>query len=191
VDARAEAAAAKAGGASPAAAAARDPRHTLVKGGPRASRLSVVADFLLFCKLCVARGAVSNAVCAAGGAEWEWAALLRTAGGMLDRGFNPERCGAQHRYGEAAGGEAMRKLSAIVYDASAEPVEALRGAILAACWGDDQRDAEGFVVHRFSFDAGDEAGIFADVGGVQLWRGLNEQLKATRLEPVAPRCERA
>mgnify|MGYP000273977008 CR=1 FL=1 len=81
----------------------------------------------------------------------------------------------------------MRKLSAIVYDASAEPVEALRGAILAACWGDDQRDAGGLVVHRLPFEEGYAARLFADVRGAQRWRALHAQHRAPRAEPVAPR----
>ena len=47
------------------------------------------------------------------------------------------------------------------------------------CWGEDQEDEEGCLVHRFSFEKGEADGIFEDVGGVQLWVRLNESLKAT------------
>jgi hypothetical protein len=75
----------------------------------------------------------------------------------------------------------MRQLCALVYETSAEPVETLRSAIVSTCWGDDQRDAQGYVIHRFSFEAGGQAGLFSDVGGEKLWRTLNEKLKTTRL----------
>ena len=180
---------------SPAGAAAN------VTNGPRASRLSRLSDFLLFCKLCVRCGVVGERE---GCPPFDWAALLLAAGGMLHRGFHPEQCGAQHRYGEKAAGDAMRALNAIVYaekpsgsgakaaaqkaqqtqpqpqEASAtSPVEELRTAIGHACWGEDQEDEEGCLVHRFSFEKGEADGIFEDVGGVQLWVRLNESLKAT------------
>ena len=153
------------------------PTAAMVKGGPRASRLSILSDFLVFCKLCVA-----CALCTHGSAdhEWEWSALLRAAGAMLHKGFHPEQCGADRRYGEAAAGVAMRRVGAMVYS-SVERVDALRSFVFSSCWGDDANDDDGAVLHRFSFESGADAGIFADVGGVQLWRVLNEALKATRL----------
>ena len=152
---------------------------TMVKGGPRASRLSILSDFLVFCKLCVA-----CTLCTHGShddEEWEWSALLHAAGAMLDKGFHPEKCGAGYRYGEAAAGDAMRRVGAMVYDASKERVDALRQAVLSVCWGDDATDDDGMVLHRFSFESGADAGIFDDVGGVELWQALNQTLKATRL----------
>ena len=44
---------------------------------------------------------------------------------------------------------------------------------------DDEYDDEGNVRHRFSFDR--EPELFDDVGGVDLWKQLNEELKKGRL----------
>ena len=46
-------------------------------GDPRASRLSILSDFLLFTKLCVQRGVVPRR----GG--WDWDDYLGAAAGML------------------------------------------------------------------------------------------------------------
>ena len=56
-------------------------------------------------------------------------------------------------------------------------VDELRAAICAACWGEDQLDDEGCIVHRFSFERGEAEGIFEDVGGAGLWVELNQALK--------------
>jgi hypothetical protein len=39
---------------------------------------------------------------------------------------------------------------------------------------------QGRTRHQFSFDR--EPAVFDDVGGMELWRGLNEQLKKGRLK---------
>lgn len=155
-----------------------------VQRGPRASRLSIVSDFLVFCKLLLARGlvppgAVTGAAPGAAVPGWSWSAMLEAAGGMLDRGFHPEKCGAVHRYGPTASGDAMRTWATTLYDEEPEVVEAVRAEIEVACWGDDEADSEGHMLHCFSFDREPEA--FADVGGVRLWKGLNDTLKAGRL----------
>ena len=51
--------------------------------------------------------------------------------------------------------------------------------IASACAGDDSTDDEGFALHAFTFDR--DPSIFDDVGGVELWKRLNEHLKAGRL----------
>ena len=84
-------------------------RHGL--GAARPSRLSVLSDFLLFCKLASARG-----VAPAG--SWGWGATLEAAGWMLDKGFRPEQCGADLRYGPRAAGGALRQLASRVYEGS-------------------------------------------------------------------------
>ena len=61
-------------------------------------------------------------------------------------------------------------------DGLAEQVSA---RIERACGGEDTADEEGAAQHRFTFDR--EPSIFDDVGGVQAWKRLNEQLKAGRL----------
>lgn len=161
------------------------------EGGPHASRLSILSDFCLFAKLAVARGVVPAHDVPHGrglkrdvAAEWQWEALLGAAGHMLDKGFHPERCGAKHRYGDEAGdGDVMRRQAAIVYEAGRPKGDGLaprmRDAIKLACWGEDEYDEEGNVLHRFSFDR--EPELFDDVGGVELWKDLNAQLKKGRL----------
>jgi hypothetical protein len=163
------------------------PRHCA--GGARASRLSIISDFLLFCKLSVARGVVPAADAQAAirplrARRWEWTALLQAAAGMLDKGFHPEKCGAVHRYGEDAGdGAEIRRLATVIYEAGVPGGDSLadrmRDGIKLACWGDDEYDDEGNVRHRFSFDR--EPELFDDVGGVDLWKQLNEELKKGRL----------
>ena len=195
-EARAEAAAAAARRAAAADGRAAPSPPVLpaymLKGGPRASRLAILSDFLVFCKACAARG-----LCTLGDeGEWQWAALLSAAGGMLHKGFHPEACGASHRYGPRAAGDAMRAVGAAVYGGVAvhggaegrapagpesERIDELRRHVYSTCWGDDATDGQGATLHRFSFESGAEAGVFDDVGGVQLWRSLNETLKATRL----------
>ena len=60
------------------------------------------------------------------------------------------------------------------------PVPArLRKEIGEACGGDDTTDDEGFAHHQFTFDR--DPTVFDDVGGVLLWKRLNEQLKRGRL----------
>lgn len=220
-------------------------RHGL--GAARPSRLSVLSDFLHFCKLAVARGVVPahrtdaedpDANGGAGGGGWDWADTLGTAGGMLDKGFHPEKCGAEVRYGPRAAGTAMRRLGSMMYDvggragggggggenddsggsaseegdgsdsdsedettlrararkrehacrrqpkrqpqpAAADVPARLRAEIQEACGGDDTTDQEGYVNHQFTFDR--DPTVFDDVGGVLLWRRLNEQLKRGRL----------
>ena len=103
----------------PAAAATRPPRRPRRKAGPithgrgtrhglaavQTSRLIVLADFLHFCKLASARRM----------APPEWGPLLDAAAPMLDKGFNPEKCGAEHRYGPRAAGSALRAVAHAVY----------------------------------------------------------------------------
>ena len=116
--------------------------------------------------------------------RWEWTGLLQAAAGMLDKGFHPEKCGAVHRYGEDAGdGSEIRRLATVIYEAGVPGGDSLadrmRDGIKLACWGDDEYDDEGNVRHRFSFDR--EPELFDDVGGVDLWKQLNEELKKGRL----------
>ena len=107
-------AAARAGGGRHAAASAaaakagpithgRGTRHGLA--AVQTSRLIVLADFLHFCKLASARRM----------APPEWGPLLDAAAPMLDKGFNPEKCGAEHRYGPRAAGSALRAVAHAVY----------------------------------------------------------------------------
>jgi hypothetical protein len=63
---------------------------------------------------------------------------------MLDKGFNPDRCGAQNRYGRQAGaGDTMRLLGGFVWDGAAVADglrEKVDGQISTACWGGDEND---------------------------------------------------
>ena len=69
----------------------------------------MLSDFLLFCKLASARGV-------APASSWGWGATLEAAGWMLDKGFRPEQCGADLRYGPRAAGGALRQLASRVYE---------------------------------------------------------------------------
>ena len=182
-------------------------------GDPRASRLSVLSDFLVFCKLVAARRMVPTLDPSA---RWDWEAFLEVAATMLDNGFSPERCHAEVRYGPRAGGAALRLQGTLAYEgpaaAACEDARApgaaagnsnppaarhppagsphaegeldtlmgeVEAAVGAACWGDDARDGAGAVQHRFTFDR--EPAVFDSVGGIKLWKSLNERLKAGRL----------
>ena len=210
---------------------------------------------------------------------------------MLDKGFQPERCGAEHRYGRRAAGDAMRRVASAIYDGhllggggggkgkggkgggkgggggsegdsdssegdsdSSEAgdstgdsssgseecnthrggrartdgrghkggrsererarslfaqrrgrergdrgvggggeatiaaangggddrlAERVFGQIRKACHPEQGEEEEAHDLHRFTFDR--DPSIFDDVGGVELWKKLNEQLKAGRL----------
>ena len=115
---------------------------------------------------------------------WDWDDLLAVAGTMLDKAFNPDKCGASLRYGDAGDGEMLRQLGGLVWDGEHRGVAdgemaRVNGLIATACWGEDERDDAGGIQHRFTFER--EVSIFDDVGGVEAWKELNEALKKTRL----------
>ena len=119
-------------------------------------------------------------------AGWDWDDLLAAAGGMLDKAFNPERCGATLRYGDAGSSSALRGCGRLVYEGTKDEgdegdglLASVQGQIRDACWGEDADESDGYVQHRFTFDR--EPNVFDDVGGVEAWQGLNEKLKKTRL----------
>ena len=138
----------------------------------RASRLTILSDFLLFTKLCVARAVIPKA-------GWQFDDYCELAVSMLDKAFSPERSSATLRYGEAGSATALRAFAKLV----CEEEEGLRAKVLrdinVACWGEDERGGDGHVLHRFTFER--DEGIFDDVGGIETWKELNEALKKTRL----------
>lgn len=139
---------------------------------PGASRLLVLSDFLLFCKLCVARGFIPRS-------GWDWDELVQASSSMLDKAFSPERGGGVARYGDAGSASCLRKHARLVRDSDGEVLSTMHAQIRAACWGEDSRADDGCIQHQFSFDRDDT--IFDDVGGVDAWKKLNEELKKTRL----------
>ena len=58
-------------------------------------------------------------------------------------------------------------------------IERTQAQIEHACTGEEERDESGFLLHRFTFDR--DPSVFDDVGGVLLWKRLNDQLKQGRL----------
>jgi hypothetical protein len=170
---------------------ARDP-HGI--GDPNCSAASVLVDFLVFCRLAVARGVAPSAPAAlAQPGLWDWSELLSPgcAATMLCKMFNPDVCQPHHRYGKEMGvGPPFRARAALVYegthgaDEPAPPgpsAEVMRRETMESCWRDggvaeeEEDEDEGLVrsrrqVHMVTFDR--NAPMFADVGGVGAWRVL-------------------
>ena len=96
---------------------------------------------------------------------------------MLVKGFNPELCHAEVRYGDEMGAAAgFRAVAASVYDGDTAPSFAsARREAEAACWHDGGIDeATGRQRHLFTVDR--KPGAFAAVGGVDPWRTLLQRV---------------
>ena len=164
-------------------------------GAPACSAASVLLDFLIFCRLAVARGIIPpspGAATTTGGAPpssvataptesppWNWQDFLAEAARMLGKAFNPEKCHAEHRYGPEMGrGEPMRAIASLVYDPAPKTKgprlpssEAVRRETTESCWRDGGVSEDGRrQQHMFTFDL--NIAIFARVGGPQAWRVL-------------------
>jgi hypothetical protein len=148
---------------------------------PGASAETIVLDFLQFCRLATAHGAVPTSSSSSRVAEaWDWATLLAAAPAKLAKKFNPELCKAEAYYGaEMGGGSELRALATKVYaDGADEEAASVADAILREteerCFRvreDDggQAVGGGRPQHVLSFE---DASIFEDVGGPQPWREL-------------------
>ena len=158
---------------------------------PNCSAASIVLDFLIFCRLAVARGVVPAAGSHEGativaGAAWDWAVLVgEQAPPMLGKAFCPEVCFPERRYGETMGSaERIRAAGELIYrgGGGGDEVEerqlgvsaleeAVRREAMDACWRDGGRDEQtGLARHMFTFDR--SPGVFEAVGGVEAWRAL-------------------
>jgi hypothetical protein len=153
--------------------------HGVVMQG--ASAESVTLDFLQFCRLAIAHGAVPKSSSTSKiVAAWEWPAFLAAAPAKLAKAFNPEHCRAEAYYGAEMGGSEMRALAARVYADAADGEEAaeLADSILReteeACYRDGGQAADGRPLHVLTFEDGR---IFEDVGGVEPWRELLAALR--------------
>ena len=150
-------------------------------GAAACSSASLLLDFLIFCRLAVARGVVPRTTRIftphkPGEAQlWDWPAFLGDAAQKLGMAFNPEKCHAEYRYGEVMGsGKRMRELAMLLYDRvpPGEPsAEAVRRETMESCWRDGGRSEDGRThKHMFTFDL--NQAVFVEVGGHQPWRLL-------------------
>ena len=141
-------------------------------GESKASRLTILADFLLFTKLAVARGVIPSS---SSDTPWEWGVYLDVAGQMIYKAFAPDKCGGAEKYGKQAGdGTALRSWGQAIYEGvyreetEADQLhDAMKQKVDAACWGEDGGP-------HFSFAR--DPSIYDDVGSVYAWKGLNEIL---------------
>ena len=143
---------------------------------PGASAETIVLDFLQFCRLATAHGAVPKSSSASKiAAEWDWPALLARAAEKLAKAFNPELCKADAYYGaEMGSGSELRSLAAKVYaDRAGKEASSRADSILRetedACYHDGGQAADGRPTHVLTFE---DARIFEDVGGPEPWRDL-------------------
>ena len=96
---------------------------------------------------------------------------------MVVKGFEPELCRAELRYGPEMGrGESFRHVGRLLYDSDAagteraKSFEHVRREMLASCWKDGGTDEQGRHQHMFTFDRHPE--VFAPLGGVHAWRTM-------------------
>jgi hypothetical protein len=135
-----------------------DPDHT---------SLSLVLDFLVFCKLAVEKGALP--------AGWRWAPFLDVAAGLLPYAF--EKSDAQEKYGRENVFSAMMGGRSLRFTGEAIMGSSVMGQGQSA---EDRRLCR--EVEQFDHALNGNDAFFNDVGGVALWR----KLLAT-LETRAPR----
>ena len=130
-----------------------------------ATPTGLVQDFLVFCKLAVARGVVPRA--------WAWAPFLKVAAAELL--YSIEKSDAVDKWGmenvspvfAAMGGRSLRLTAEFVYGTPAPAGEApswrgAKGAEAAA------RTAEAQLLRK--------PALFEDVGGMAIWRQLRDAL---------------
>ena len=134
---------------------------------PRATKLTVAQDFLIFCKLAHERGALPT--------PWDWKCFLEKALELVPYAF--EKSDAQDKYGSEnvfaamTGGRSLRFTGEVVY-----------GSGCCGEQGDDHSRIEKEVIRLFKgreADAfqGAAAGVFADVGGAALWKTFYTRLR--------------
>uniref|UniRef100_A0A6B2LH16 Uncharacterized protein n=1 Tax=Arcella intermedia TaxID=1963864 RepID=A0A6B2LH16_9EUKA len=136
-----------------------DPDHT---------KLSVVADFFIFCKLASLRKAIPS--------QWNWKDFLKVAEGLIPYAF--EKSDAQEKYGSEnvfsvlTGGRSLRATGEAIYNRSVMDTVNYDG--------DHQRLQE--VVEEI-FDSSkvflEHAKEFEDIGGSNTWSNFYKSLKIT------------
>lgn len=135
-----------------------------------ASAGSVVVDFLLFCKLAVARGAVPT--------PWSWSKCLDVAAKLLMYAFEKsdaqEKWGSENFFFTQTGGRSLRCAAQLVYG------ESCQSGIFSDGPEDDLRSAMEVEIERKLGDSPlpeDFKGkVLADVGGDKIWRRLCQNL---------------
>jgi len=131
---------------------------------------SVVVDFLLFCRLAVARGAIPSL--------WSWSGCLEVAAKLLPYAFEKsdahKKWGNEDFFSTGMGGRSLRCTAELIYGGSCqedvfsdEPEDDVRYAI------------EVEIERRLSYSPGPErfiGKVVANVGGDKVWRCLCEAL---------------
>ncbi|KXZ55029.1 hypothetical protein GPECTOR_3g190 [Gonium pectorale] len=134
---------------------------------PDATSDSIVADFLVFCKLAAAHRVVP--------ARWDWGACLAQAAGLLGYAF--EKADAKDKYGGEnvfsafMGGRSLRATAEVVYGTSC----------MAGAMGGDDEELAAIQDQVGSMPLGQllshRPELFSDVGGAAAWKRLRSGLQ--------------
>jgi hypothetical protein len=132
-----------------------------------ATARSVVADFLLFCKLAVSSGVLPS--------EWDWKKFLHLANEALMYSFEKsdasEKYGSENVFAAAMGGRSLRYTAESVYGTSCQD-----GSKESAKRREIRKKIEQtqcFTTNTLS----KHAGLFEEVGGHEVWQKLSNTFK--------------
>lgn len=138
----------------------------------RPAKNVVCEDFLLFCKLAVAHGVVPRG--------WDWQRFLRAAVGLLPYAFEKsdaqEKWGGENVFSVMMGGRSLRYTGEVVYGTSimgAGHVAGVGKGDGGAAFEQLSQQVEGQWRQLVEGDGQ----VFADVGGVAVWKQLHSALQ--------------
>jgi len=144
---------------------------------PDATKLSILSDFLRFCRLAVHRGALPSG--------WSWSAMLTVAAGLLPFAF--EKSDAQQKYGQEnvfsgyVGGRSLRFQGELIYGSSTmdpynfDPKE--KKVLEIEQLVDDAFESDS-PKKIFDPKKNPKASVFDAVGGAAAWKKLYEMMEA-------------
>jgi hypothetical protein len=132
---------------------------------------TIVADFLVFCKLAVRNGVVPQR-------GWDWGRFLNKAAELLGFAFEKddakEKYGGENVFSAAMGGRSLRATAEFVYGTSC-----MAGAMSG---GDDPAEQLREQVESEPLEVllAGQGELFADVGGAAAWRRLQSRMVAVQ-----------
>jgi len=136
---------------------------------PDATKLSVVTDFLTFCKLAVKNNVIPS--------PWDWNAFLKVASGLVI--YAMEKSDAQDKYGNEnvfsvlMGGRSLRATGEIVYGSSCmgcDDTMSNEHVAISECIENSKAFS---YVPKFTIDES----LFAEVGGAKIWQNFLNNIR--------------
>jgi hypothetical protein len=144
----------------------------------RPAKNVICEDFLLFCKLAVAHGVVPQG--------WDWKRFLRAAVGLLPYAFEKsdaqEKWGGENVFSVMMGGRSLRYTGEVVYGTSVMGAAA-GGGVAKGDGGATFEQLSQQVEGQWKQLVKGDGRVFADVGGVAVWKQLHSALQLQTAVP--------